>query len=254
MTVSVWRQAVNVCVREPVCPSAADSQPGCSAELQHRRRHTSRSFSLSATKNLSNHFQTSLCCRSTSMTSSFSFTLFRLSRTSSSCVQPGGRPVLGQQQAAKYGCTCSITWRQTPASGQVWLSATSMPATVLSCPFSSTRPRWPTSHCRRRRNCCPIGCCATGARSPTPETRPPGPDRQLSAGISVCLLGLATLTPVDGWSWTWRCVHMHRWGPGTMCVTSGTSWASTSGAVLGCTGDLQVVLGFFYLLLLSVTF
>lgn len=195
-----------------------------------------------------------LCCRSTSMTSSFSFTLFRLSRTSSSCVQPGGRPVLGQQQAAKYGCTCSITWRQTPASGQVWLSATSMPATVLSCPFSSTRPRWPTSHCRRRRNCCPIGCCATGARSPTPETRPPGPDRQLSAGISVCLLGLATLTPVDGWSWTWRCVHMHRWGPGTMCVTSGTSWASTSGAVLGCTGDLQVVLGFFYLLLLSVTF
>jgi len=146
----------------------------------------------------------------------------------SSCVPPGGQRVLAQQQAVKCGCTCLIMWPQTTASGQVSLSATSMSATVLSCPFFLTRHLWLTTPCPYRRSCCLIGCCATGGPLPTLVTPLPGCIRPLSAESSVSPFGRATPTPVAGLAWTWRCGHMHKWEPGTMYVTSGTSSAFTS--------------------------
>lgn len=103
-----------------------------------------------------------------------------------------------------------------------------MPVMALSCLFSLTPRRWPTSPCHGQRNCCPIGCCAIGEHLPTPATLPHGPNRRLSARSSTCLFGHATLITLAGWSWTWQCVHMLKWEPGTICVISGTNWASTS--------------------------
>lgn len=156
------------------------------------------------------------------------FPVLRLSQTTSSCVHQGGRHVPAQRWAAKCGCTCLTIRPQTTASGRVWLSATSMPAMALSCLSSLTRPQWPTSPWCRQRSCCPIGCCATGVPSPTLVTPPRGSSRRPSAASSVCLFGHATLTPAAGWSWTWPCVHMHKWEPGTIYVTSGTNWVFTS--------------------------
>lgn len=176
------------------------------------------------------------------MTSCLSlFPLHRSSLTTSSCVHPGGQRVPAQQRAARCGCMCLTTWHQTLTCGPAWLSATSTPATAPSCPFSLTPPRWPTSPCRRQRSCCPIGCCATGAPSPTGATLPRGPSRRLSAGSSACQFGRAILTTAAGWSWTWRCVRMHKWEPGTMCVTFGTNWASISEGT-GWVGRCWVVL------------
>lgn len=152
----------------------------------------------------------------------------RLSPTTSSCVRPGGRPALAQHWAVRRGCTSLTTcWRIT-VSGQVWLSATSMSVMVPSFPSSFTRPRWPTTLFLCQRGYCPIGCCATGVRSPIQVTLPHASNRHPSAGSSVRPSGRAILIPVAGWSWTWQCVHMRRWEPGTIYVTSGTNWASTS--------------------------
>lgn len=155
------------------------------------------------------------------------FPFLRLLRILSSYVHRGGQHVLAQQRGASSGCMFLTMWSRTAVSGQVSLSAMSIPAMVQSCPFFFIQPLWPTSPCHRRRSCCPIECCATGVPSLTPATLPPGANRQLSAGSSVCLFGRAILTPVAFWLWTSLCVPIRKPEPETIYVISGTSWAST---------------------------